>query len=62
VYKTEEAKKIRFYILNHFIEYLKNYDKILEKNFPTTMKTYKAFTVGVKTFSLETVEYFKIVM
>ncbi|KAL1516610.1 hypothetical protein ABEB36_000502 [Hypothenemus hampei] len=62
VYKTEEAKKIRFYILNRFIEYLKNYDKILEKNFPTTMKTYRTFTDGIKYFSLDTVEYFKIVM
>nr|AEE62307.1 unknown [Dendroctonus ponderosae] len=62
VYKTEEAKRIRFYILNRFIEYLKNYDKILEKNFPTTIKTYRTFTDGIKTFSLETIEYFKIVM
>ncbi|XP_066256461.1 LETM1 domain-containing protein 1 [Euwallacea similis] len=62
VYKTEEAKKIRFYILNRFVEYLKNYDKILEKNFPTAMKTYRTFMDGIKTFSIDTREYFKIFM
>ncbi|KAF7279751.1 hypothetical protein GWI33_006781 [Rhynchophorus ferrugineus] len=61
VYKTEEAKKVRFYILNRFIEFLKNYDQILEKNFPTTMKTYRVFTEGIKVFILDTREYFKIV-
>lgn len=62
VYKTEEAKRIRFYILNRFIEYLKNYDKILEKNFPTTMKTYRVFMDGIKYFISDTKEYFRIVL
>ncbi|CAG9761585.1 unnamed protein product [Ceutorhynchus assimilis] len=61
VYKREEAKRIRFYILNRFIEYLKNYDKVLEKNFPTTMKTYKVFTEGTWSFIADTRHYFKIV-
>ncbi|XP_050293605.1 LETM1 domain-containing protein 1 isoform X2 [Anthonomus grandis grandis] len=62
VYKTKEAKRIQFYILNRFLKYLKNYDKILEKNFPTTMKTYRVFVDGIKYFSIDTKEYFKIVM
>ncbi|XP_030750081.1 LETM1 domain-containing protein 1 [Sitophilus oryzae] len=61
VYKTEEAKKVRFYILNRFVDFLKNYDQILEKNFPTTMKTYKVFMEGIKDFITEMREYFKIV-
>ncbi|XP_060520436.1 LETM1 domain-containing protein 1 isoform X2 [Cylas formicarius] len=62
VYKREEAKKIRFYLLTRFIDYLKNYDKVLEKNFPTTMLTYRTFTDGIKDFIADTREYFKIVL
>ncbi|KAJ8922143.1 hypothetical protein NQ315_004078 [Exocentrus adspersus] len=61
IYKTEEAKKIRFYVLTRYLEYLKNYDKILEKNFPAAMQVYRVFIDGVKDFLRETKEYFMII-
>lgn len=61
IYKTEEAKKIRFYVLSRYVEYLKNYDKILEKRFPGAMRVYRVFMDGVKDFIRDTKEYFMII-
>ncbi|CAH1954152.1 unnamed protein product [Acanthoscelides obtectus] len=61
IYKTE-AKKIRVYAVNRYWEYLKNYDKILEKRFPAAMKVYRVFVDGVKEFMKDTKEYFRIVV
>ncbi|XP_018565096.1 LETM1 domain-containing protein 1 [Anoplophora glabripennis] len=60
IYKTE-AKKIRFYVLSRYVEYLKNYDKILEKSFPGAMRVYRVFMDGVKDFIRDTKDYFKII-
>lgn len=62
LYKTKEAKKIRFYILTRFVDYLKNYDKILEKNFPSAMKVYRVFKDGCRDFLIDTKEYFRIII
>ncbi|XP_063910700.1 LETM1 domain-containing protein 1 isoform X2 [Zophobas morio] len=60
LYKTE-SKKIRFYIVHRYVEYLKNYDQILEKNFPSAMQVYRMFSMGIKDFAVDLKEYFKIV-
>lgn len=62
IYKTKEAKKIRFYILQKYMDYIKSYDKQLEKHFPAAMKMYRGFMDGVKAFITDTKDYFKIIM
>lgn len=44
------------------MDYIKNYDKHLEKHFPSAMKVYRGFMFGVKSFILDTKEYFKIIL
>lgn len=61
IYKREEAKKIRFYIIHKYVEYLKNYDKTLEKAFPKFTSVYRIFTEGVRKFIIDVKNYFKIV-
>lgn len=43
------------------MDYIKNYDKHLEKHFPAAMKVYRGFVEGVKSFISDTKEYFKII-
>lgn len=62
LYKTKEAKKIRFYILQRYMDYIKNYDKHLEKHFPSAMKVYRGFMDGVRAFISDTKDYFKIIL
>lgn len=67
-HKIEESQKkaehvrdnIRGYALDRFINYVKNYDKILEKKFPGAMKVYRVFMDGVKFFGRDMVQYVKI--
>lgn len=66
--KIEESQKraehvrdnIRGYALDRFINYIKNYDQILEKKFPGAMKVYRVFMDGVKFFGRDMVQYVKI--
>lgn len=66
--KIEESQKraenvrhnIRGYALDRFINYVKNYDQILEKKFPGAMKVYRVFMDGVKFFGRDMVQYVKI--
>lgn len=51
---------LRGYALDRFINYVKNYDKVLEKKFPGAMKVYRVFMDGVKFFSRDAFEYVKI--
>jgi hypothetical protein len=60
LYKTE-SKKIRFYVVHRYLEYLKNYDKVLERSFPGAMRVYRVFTVGIKEFAQDLRDYFRIV-
>ncbi|XP_044252605.1 LETM1 domain-containing protein 1 [Tribolium madens] len=60
LYKTE-SKKIRFFVVHRYLEYLKNYDKVLERSFPGAMRVYRVFTVGIKDFARDLKDYFRIV-
>lgn len=60
-YAKTEAKKIRFYVLHRYAEYIKNYDKILEKRFPSATQVFRIFMVGVKDFYNDVKEYMKII-
>lgn len=50
IYKTQEAKKIKFFVLNKYLDYLKKYEKLLESKFPGAMRVYKVFMEGTKDF------------
>lgn len=65
-HKTQEKKKERMYTMsnvkeywfNKYINYIKNYDTVLEKNFPRTMHVYRIFSVGTKDFIQDTKKFF----
>lgn len=38
------------FIVQRYIDYVKNYTKVLETRFPTAMKMYRIFSVGIKDF------------
>lgn len=66
--KIEESQRkagnvrenIRGYALDRFINYIKNYDKVLEKKFPGAMKVYRVFMDGVKFFGRDMIQFVKI--
>lgn len=51
---------MRGYALDRFINYVKNYEQLLEKKFPGAMKVYRVFMDGVKYFYRDMVSYLKI--
>lgn len=57
---SEVPDNIRGYALDRFINYVKNYDKVLEKKFPGAMKVYRVFMDGVKFFGRDMMDYVKI--
>ncbi|CAH1179238.1 unnamed protein product [Phaedon cochleariae] len=61
IYKTEEAKKLRFYFLTRYLDYLKNYEQIVEKRFTGAIQVYKVFMEGVKDFMSDSKDYFRII-
>lgn len=59
--KAEHVREdIRGYALDRFINYIKNYDKVLEKKFPGAMRVYRVFMDGVKFFGRDMMAYVKI--
>lgn len=47
--KTEK-EKLRVFVVQRYIDYVKNYTKVLEVRFPTAVKMYRVFSVGIKDF------------
>lgn len=47
--KTEK-EKVRMYIVQRYIDYVNNYTTVLEKRFPTAVKMYRVFSIGIKDF------------
>lgn len=52
-------ENVRQYFFGRFFNYLKNYDKVLEKNFPAAITIYRVFSIGVKDFFLDMKRYFR---
>lgn len=52
-------ENVRQYFFGRFFNYLKNYDKVLEKNFPAAISIYRVFSIGVKDFFLDMKKYFR---
>ncbi|XP_013179075.1 PREDICTED: LETM1 domain-containing protein 1 [Papilio xuthus] len=45
-----EKDKIRTYIVQRYINYVKNYKKLLQDRFPTAIHMYRVFSIGIKDF------------
>ncbi|XP_076246218.1 LETM1 domain-containing protein 1 [Calliopsis andreniformis] len=55
--EKSSVSNIKKYWFNKYIDYIKNYDRLLEKNFPRTMHVYRIFSIGTKDFILEVKKY-----
>jgi hypothetical protein len=53
-------ENVRQYFFSRFFTYISNYDKVLEKNFPSAMLVYRVFTIGMKDFYNDMKMYFKV--
>lgn len=45
-----EKEKLRTYVVQRYIDYVKNYTSVLETRFPNAVKMYRVFSVGIKDF------------
>lgn len=45
-----EKEKLRTFIVQKYLEYVKNYTAFLEVRFPTAVRMYRVFSVGIKDF------------
>ena len=54
------AKIFKSYALKKYVNYVKNYDKILENRFPRAMHVYRVFSVGIKDFYQDTKSFVRI--
>ncbi|XP_067646824.1 LETM1 domain-containing protein 1 [Eurosta solidaginis] len=51
---------VESYMFKHFFDYITNYEKLLEKNFPSAMKVYRTFVDGVMDFYNDMKAYLKV--
>lgn len=59
--KVEHVREdIRGYALKRFVNYIKNYEQLLEKKFPGAMRVYRVFMDGVKLFGRDMIQLLKI--
>lgn len=58
--KNSRVKQIQKYWIFRYIDYVKNYEKVLEKNFPKTMHVYRVFSVGTKEFYSDLKRYMQV--
>jgi len=58
--KKNVSKEIKTYALNRYVNYIKNYDKVLESKFPRAMHVYRVFAVGIQDFYREMKEFVSI--
>lgn len=58
---TQQVRKnVRGYMFTRFFDYVKNYDTVLEKNFPSAVKVYRVFFDGVKEFFSDMKRFLKV--
>ncbi len=58
--KNSRVKQIQKYWIFRYIDYVKNYEKVLEKNFPKTMHVYRVFSIGTKEFYGDIKKYMQV--
>ncbi|XP_017888865.1 LETM1 domain-containing protein 1 isoform X2 [Ceratina calcarata] len=51
------VSNIKKYWFDKYIDYIKNYDHVFEKNFPKTMHVYRIFSIGTKDFTQDVKNY-----
>lgn len=54
------SKGIKGYALTKYVNYVKNYDKVLEVRFPRAMRVYRVFSVGIKDFYNDTKDFVRV--
>lgn len=59
--EKHRISNIKSYWFDKYINYIKNYEQVLEKNFPKTMHVYRIFSIGTKDF-IQDVKKFLLVM
>ncbi|KAI5640882.1 LETM1-like protein domain-containing protein [Phthorimaea operculella] len=57
-----EKEKVRMYIVQRYIDYVKNYTTVLENRFPTAVKMYRVFSIGIKDFLRDLKTYISLRM
>ncbi|XP_076625519.1 LETM1 domain-containing protein 1 [Colletes latitarsis] len=55
--EKKSVSNIKKYWFNRYVDYIKNYERILEKNFPRTIHVYRVFSIGTKDFISEVKKY-----
>ncbi|XP_039287361.1 LETM1 domain-containing protein 1 [Nilaparvata lugens] len=58
--QNEKRKKMQLQALSRYMEFIKRYTDILDKNFPTAMRLYRQFTYGVKVWPLDIKTFYLI--
>lgn len=60
-YNSKKVKEnIRGYVFTRFMDYVKNYERAVEKKYPRAFKTYRVYMDGVASFYRDMVDYVKI--
>nr|CAD7397725.1 unnamed protein product [Timema poppensis] len=59
--KAKEEKKIRKYALSRFMQFVTDYQKRLEEQFPSAYSMYRIFMSGMKDFYQDMKRYFRVV-
>lgn len=54
------SKEVKSYALTKYVNYVRNYDKVLEVRFPKAMRVYRVFSVGIKDFYQDTKDFVRI--
>ena len=54
------SKEIKSYVLTKYVNYVKNYEKLLEVRFPRAMRVYRVFSVGIKDFYQDTKDFVRV--
>lgn len=60
-YSSKQIRQnVEGYVFAKYINYIKNYEKVLEKKFPTAMQVYRVFIDGMKEFYRDMKLFLKI--
>lgn len=49
------------FFLSRYVNYVRNYDKVLDSKFPAAMRVYRVFMVGTKEFYMDLKEFLRVV-
>lgn len=48
-------------MLTRYLDYVKNYEKVIEKRFPTAMDLYRTFKIGMRQFYQDLMTYMRVI-